>query len=82
MITKNYLTFEQWFESLKKVAPVSAIKIAEAQQIYDRLVEMLEMYIETLSEMKKPTCMFIGPKGVYEKHMELLHYNILVYNYE
>ena len=43
--------------------------------------EVLETYIENISEMKKPTCMFIGPKGVYEKHMETLNYNVLIYEY-
>lgn len=43
--------------------------------------QVLETYIETISEMNKPTCMFIGPKGVYEKHMETLNCNILIYEY-
>lgn len=43
--------------------------------------QVLEMYIETISEMKKPICMFIGPKGVYEKHMDSLNCNILIYEY-
>jgi hypothetical protein len=43
--------------------------------------ELLEMYINILSQMKKSTCMFIGPKGIYKKHTESLNYNILLHEY-